>query len=289
MSIGQCRAIQAIADHGSFADAARSLNITASTISMQISSFEAALGVVLFDRTSRPARLTDSGRIVADYARRIVNEYDSMRAALSLGVGGVALRVGVIPTVVTTLLPAAMIALQRNKPAPKIMVTTSLSGELFDSVDRGLLDTALIHEPQRPRDGYVWQEISRQQVMVIAPPNSQETDLALLFRAYPYLRFNRAAWVGSLIEERLRGLRIAVSEVAEVESVDAIRRLVASGFGVSIVPTVGPNSDPIDVRTMSFGSPPLYRRVGFYMREGLASRPALRAVVNAFAEACAGV
>lgn len=198
-----------------------------------------------------------------------------MRGALSLGTAGPALRIGVIPTVVTTLLPAAMIRLQQNKPTPKITVTTALSGEL--SVDRGVLDTALIHEPLRPRDGYLWQEVARQQVVVIAPPNSAETDLKRLFSAHSYLRFNRAAWVGSLIEERLREPEIAVSEVAEVESVDAIRRLVGSGFGVSIVPTV----DPIGVRTMSFGEPPLYRRVGFYMREGLSMRPALRSLVDA--------
>jgi DNA-binding transcriptional LysR family regulator len=289
MSLGQCRAIQAIVHHGSFADAARSLNITASTLSMQVSGFEAALGVILFDRASRPPRLTDSGRIVADYAQRIVTEYDAMRGALSLGAAGPALRIGVIPTVVTTLLPAAMMRLQQNKPTPKIIVTTALSGELFDSVDRGVLDTALIHEPLRPRDGCLWQEISQQQVVVIAPPSSEMTDLKQLFRKYPYLRFNRAAWVGSLIEERLRELEISVTEIAEVESVDAIRRLVASGFGVSIVPTVGPSADPIEVRTMSFGEPPLYRRVGFYMREGLANRPALRLLVGAFAEACRSV
>jgi len=286
MSVGQCRAVQAIVDHGSFAAAAKSLSMTPSAVSMQISNFEASLGVLLFDRSSRPPRLTDAGRTVAVHARKIVSEYDAMHDALSLDFSrGAAIRIGVIPTVVTNLLPAAVMILKEHRSAPRLTVTTALSGDLFWAVDRGELDAALIHQPENLREGYVWKEVSSQQVVVIAPPDSTEIELRPLFEAHPYIRFNRQAWVGPLIEKRLRQLGITVSEVAEIQSIDAIRLLVSRGYGASIIPLVGDAGDSPRVRTIGFGTPPLHRSIGFYMRRSLSARLLARAMVEAFQEA----
>lgn len=286
MSIRQCRAVQAIADHGSFAAAARSLGLAPSAISMQITSFEESLGVSLFNRTSRPPKLTEAGLIVAQHSRTIVREYDMMLDALSLDFAhGASMRIGVIPTVVTNLLPAAMMILRDHRSAPKITVTSALSGDLMWAVDRGELDAALVHQPASVREGYVWREVMRQKVVVIAPPDSTETELEPLFRAHPYIRFNRSAWVAPLIEQRLDELGITVSATAEIQSIDAIRLLVSLGFGVSILPVVDEKTSTPSVRTIEFGTPLLYRRIGIYMSSVLSSRLVADAVVEAFAKA----
>ncbi len=289
MSIRQCRAVQAIADYGSFAEAAHRLNLTQSAISMQVTSFEERLGVALFDRSFRPPRLTEAGRAVLTHARKVVAEYDGMLEALSDDRSQNVLRIGVVPTVVTSLLPSALIILRnRGTAAPTVTVTSALSGELAAAVERGELDAALIHQPSELPHGYVWREISRQKIVVIAPADTRESTLSTLFASQPYIRFNRAAWVAPLIEKRLRALDIEPTTTAEIQSVDAIRLLVSHGFGISVVPSVASAAENPSVRTLELGEPPLFRAIGFIMPVALAGRPVARIVGDAFAAAALG-
>ena len=286
MSVQQCRAVQSIVEHGSFAGAARALDTSPSVISMQVSAFEERLGTAIFDRSTRPPRLTPAGRVVIEHARAIVREFDAMQDELSLDFSnGAAMRLGVIPTVLTNMLPAALILLREIPSAPKVTVTSALSGDLIWAVERGELDAALTHQPAKPGNGYAWLEVATQKVMLFAPAGSQESDPAILLRQYPYIRFNRLAWVAPLIEERLRQMKIIPEPTAELQSIDAIRLLVRLGFGVTIIPAVGTDPASEGLRTVELGSPPLYRKIGFYIGRSLASRRATRIVVNAFRSA----
>jgi len=60
MSLQSLRTLVAIADSGSFASAARALNLSPSAVSTQIKSLEAELKTELFDRSKRPPALNDS-------------------------------------------------------------------------------------------------------------------------------------------------------------------------------------------------------------------------------------
>jgi DNA-binding transcriptional LysR family regulator len=290
-SIRQCRAVLAIADHGSFASAARALHLAPSAISMQVTSFEQSLGVALFDRTVRPPRLTDAGRIVVAHARKLVAENDAMLDDLAIAAKSTtALRIGVIPTVLTNILPAALMALREKRRSPTVTVTSALSGDLKFAVERGELDAALIHEPGDIREGYSWREVTRQEIVAIAPPDATETDIKALFARHSYIRFNRAAWVAPLIEARLAEMAIEPNVSAELQSIDAIRLLVGLGFGVSIIPATGASvaqagAESSPVRTVQFGDPPLFRRIGFFMQTSLAARQVARTLVAAFDEA----
>ncbi len=286
MSIKQLRALRAIADHGSFAAAAKALNLAQSAISMQVTSFEENLEVQLFDRSHRPPRLTAAGRSVLDYSRVILDEYDAMVDAVSQrqSRGGM-FRIGVIPTVLTTLLPAALMRLRETAPRTGVTVASEVSGELMRLVDRGEVDAALIHEPDQLPEGFVWNEIARQEVMAIAPAASSEETLAELLRAHSYIRFYRRARVAPLIEARLAELGLAPLPIAELQSIEAIRQLVRLGLGVSILPSTGPADGEEGLRRLSIGDPPLYRRIGFFMRESLARRRIARVVAEAFTEA----
>lgn len=66
-----------VVEHRSFSAAADALAVSKATVSKAISRLEARLGVTLFHRTSRRLTLTDSGRALADHARRILAEGQS--------------------------------------------------------------------------------------------------------------------------------------------------------------------------------------------------------------------
>lgn len=285
MSIRQCRALDAIAEHGSFAAAARALNVAQSAVSMQVAGMEQALGTALFDRSHRPPRLTDAGRMALAHARTIVREYDTMMASVGgRQQSGGAVRIGVIPTVLSTLLPNALIALRGEPRGPRLTVISALSGELVRAVEQGDLDAAVVHRPEHLPHRTEWRAIARQEIVVVAPATSVETDVHRLFAQHAYIRFNRQAWVAPLIEERLAALGLAPETGAEIESIEAIRLLVGLGFGLSVIPSTGPETDPA-LRTLPFGDPPLYRQIGLLMRVPLALSPSGRRIGDAFASA----
>lgn len=74
-----------IADAGSLAGAARSLSISAPSVTRVLGELESELGVLLFHRTTRALALTDPGRSFLESARRIVHDYqdasDAVRGA----------------------------------------------------------------------------------------------------------------------------------------------------------------------------------------------------------------
>src|SRR5215218_7612662 len=70
--------VQAVADHGSFAAAARELGLVPSAVTYRIRQMEDALDVLLFDRSSRQARLTEAGAELLREGGRLLAEIDAV-------------------------------------------------------------------------------------------------------------------------------------------------------------------------------------------------------------------
>jgi len=286
MSIRQFKALLATTEHGSFAAAAKALNLTQSALSMQVAALEETLGAKLFDRSRRPPRLTPAGEIALARARAIVAQYDDIFDALSTARpyrGSFSL--GAIPTSLTNLLPAALMALRDKEPGLTVKVTSELSGELVRLVERRELDAAVIHRPPEIAEGFEWRDIARQRIVIVAPADSVEETTAEIFAAHPYIRFNRSAWVAPLIEGRFEALGIVPNTSAEIQSIEAIHVMVGLGFGVSVLPDVSPDSFiRTPLRILDFGSPPIHRTIGLLSRADMPKKNARRVVAEAFSK-----
>ncbi|MCY4460851.1 MAG: LysR family transcriptional regulator [Albidovulum sp.] len=282
MSIHQLRALDAIGRYKSFALAAGALNITQSAISMQISALERSLGAKLFDRGTRPPRLTAAGETALRRASSIVAEFEEMRAALDETHGyRHVLRLGAIPSVLTNLLPRVLVALREDRPNLTVNVVSDLSGNLMAMVERGEIDLALMHQPRKLSGIFAWHGLSRQKIVVLSPLQSRETTAKEIFSAHPYIRFNRNAWVAPMIEERLAELGLHPDTRAELQSIEAIHLMVHLGFGASVLPDVGESGlSKAPLRLLEFGSPPIYRTVGVLHRPDAAKKNVRRSVLQ---------
>jgi DNA-binding transcriptional LysR family regulator len=74
--LSEMRTLVAVADAGSFSEAAKRLGLTPPTVTRSIAALEQRLGARLFVRTTRSVRLTDAGAQFADDARRLLAEID---------------------------------------------------------------------------------------------------------------------------------------------------------------------------------------------------------------------
>ena len=118
MTITQLKYTLAVAEHGNFTTASDKCFVTQPTLSMQVQKLEEELGVVIFNRSTKPLQVTDIGKKVLFQAKKIVEESSRMNDVVSeeKGIIGGTLKVGIIPTVSSTLLPLFLnIFLKKHK------------------------------------------------------------------------------------------------------------------------------------------------------------------------------
>ena len=107
MTITQLQYILAVAEYKNFTLAAEKSFVTQPTLSMQIQKVEDELDVIIFDRTKKPIQVTEVGEQIVNQAKNIVLEATRMKDIVDQQKGfiGGQFRLGIIPTVMPTLLP----------------------------------------------------------------------------------------------------------------------------------------------------------------------------------------
>lgn len=78
-TLDQLRALIAVIEEGSFSAAARKLHRVQSAVSTSMANLETQLGIPLWDRSSKVARLTEQGQAVLAAARKVCTEVDALR------------------------------------------------------------------------------------------------------------------------------------------------------------------------------------------------------------------
>lgn len=270
MSLRHLKTLVAVADSGSFNAAAERLGVTQSAVSMQMRALEDDLEVELFDRSKRPPLLNTLGHSLLERAREIVRLYDGLQESVAkAGQLAGALRLGAIPSVTTSILPPALASLRNRHPALQVRIESGLSTELMTKVARGALDAAVVTEPERLSKELQSATILDEALIAVRHRNAPgSTDEALL-SASPFVRFNRRAGFGRIVDSALRARGLKVQDAMELDSIEAILLMVSQGLGVTVVPEssiVGRFAKTL-YRT-PFGDPPVRRRVCLVERAG---------------------
>ncbi|HSP26318.1 MAG TPA: LysR family transcriptional regulator, partial [Saliniramus sp.] len=113
---------------GGFRAAASKLNLTQSAISTRVSGVEERLGITIFDRKRRGARLTPQGRAFLDHATRLVTMRNQIVAGIApqAGFAGT-IRIGVAETIVHTWLAGMLTRLRGSLPAMRLELSVDTS------------------------------------------------------------------------------------------------------------------------------------------------------------------
>lgn len=282
MNIQQMRILLAVIDEGSFSAASDVVGRSPSAVSLQIKALEQELGLSLFDRNARPPLATAKAHALADHARRVIKLFDATPDVLAGQSVRGRLRVGAVPTVLGSFLPAALAGLRTEHPDLSIDVHSGSSDQLAQQLAHDALDVAICTRPPAPLPGLYWHHIAREPLVVIAPRDTPGTEQDLL-REQPFIWFNRKTWAGGAIEAHLSQRDIAVKATMEIDSLDAIEALVREGLGVSIVPVCrGSDGTWPGLRAVPFGDPPFVRDVGALVAADGPDKPLVSAFLRAF-------
>lgn len=245
MTIRLLRTLVAIADHKTFSAAADVVHVTHAAVSQQMQTLEADLGVSLFNRSTRTPELTPVAHQIVAKARVLIADYDNLVPSV-LADGGVTgtIRLGALGTTLTGLTPQAMAMLKTMFPQIGLHIKPGLTSALLADIERGVLDAAIISKPHLMPVGVLFRTLTEEPMELIAAAEEMETDPIKLLQTKPFIRFNRNAVVGTLIENWILSKRIRVEETMELDSPEAIASMVHANLGVSIVPC--PAVRPLD-------------------------------------------
>ncbi len=264
MTIRLLRTLVAIADTRTFSAAAEVVHVTHAAVSQQMQTLEADLGLVLFNRTKRTPELTPVAHEIVAKARKLITDYDNLVPSV-LGDGGLSgiVTLGALRTTLTGLTPQAMAVLKAKFPNIGLHIRPGLTGTLLADVERGNLDAAIVTKPHLMPEGVQFRELTQEPMQLIAAIEETGKDPIKLLKTRPFIRFNRNAVVGTLIDNWILSKRIRVSETMELDSPEAIASMVHANLGVSIVPDLAVKPlDTIPVKRLQLGADAPRRTLG---------------------------
>ena len=286
MNLSALQTLQAIMVHGNFTAAGAAIGCTPSAVSLQVKQLEKYFGQPLFDRSTRVVRPTPFAVEVASAASEFTERLGALRSRPSLTVEG-KLRLGVITTMQSDLLPDALRILRDRHRALDIRIPPlNDSAELLTELRAGRIDAALVVRP----DGggstrLVWHEVSRQPYVLLAPPDCAEGDPGRLLKTRERIAYDTGLPGGKVAARHARRLVPNITSSMELRSVDAIVSMVATGWGVAIVPL--PRIRLVSaygVKVISLGRTAPFRRISLVWRRADDGNRKIAAVVEAFEE-----
>jgi DNA-binding transcriptional LysR family regulator len=239
MELHHLRYFEAVARHGHVTRAAQELHIAQPSLSKQIQSLEAELGIALFDRVGRRVELTAAGRLLLPYARRALREVADARTALqqwnSLEQGQVAL--GAPPTVGAHLLPRALAAFHERYPGIGLSLHEMGAARLASLLDEGAIDLAVVSVAL---PAFLSAELFSEDLVVAVaeghPLAQQKAVRGADLADQPFILFPEGYELRGRTLQLCRAAGFEPQVVLDGGETDTVVRLVAAGLGVAVVP-----------------------------------------------------
>ncbi len=255
-----------ICDHGSFAEAARRLDLTPAALAARIRTLEEEIGTPLVVRAGRGARPTEAGLKILQRARLLLKDARDLQAIANNDERLGELRLGVATSTLAERTPSLLKRMYRLHPTLRISVESGASTYLYNRVVSRDLDASVIAEPvHAPPKGFEWVLLREERLVLIAPARLGGANPNALLASEPFLRFDRALRGGQVVEDYLRRHGIVPTERLEIDTLISIAWLVKDGVGVSLVPDWAPEwLDSIGVVRMPLPDASPMRRMGIF-------------------------
>jgi len=177
LKISQLRALVAIADSGTFSDAALALDLSQSAVSHAIATLEEELGVVLLNRGRQGAALTPLGEDVTAEARRMMGSLERIGqlAQQARGLQQGTVRIAGFRSVATHILPEVIQQFRQDYPGIQVRIEEyHQSRQVEREVRQGNADIGFTYLPTTP-EFTAW-ELLRDRYVLLLPPHSDYLD-----------------------------------------------------------------------------------------------------------------
>jgi LysR family hydrogen peroxide-inducible transcriptional activator len=273
----------------SFTRAAEEEGVAQPSLSQQIQKLEAEVGAPLLLRLGRSVRLTEFGEAFLPKAGTVLRELEEARRAIDNLQDEVQgkLMVGVIPTVMPYFLAPRLASFATQCPNVELRLTEDVTPRPLERLQTGELDLVVASLSIRNPD-LLWSELFRDPMCLVVAPTHPLASVTVA--EWTALRSERLLILkeGHCFRDQIltactrRGAHIKA--IFESDQFSSIFPLVASGFGVSIIPEM---AAPLATgcRVVPLG-PASVRKIGYFRnRRGISSK-AVKAFVSWLRSLC---
>jgi len=278
--LNDLQAFRAVVEKGSFGKAAEAIHISQPALSRRIEKLEEALGVKLFERTTRRVSLTMVGRAFAPRAERLLDDLDDallgIRDVASTRMGHVT--IACVPSAAYYFMPRVVARYHQLYPKIRVRVLDASAHDVHGAVVSGEADLGLSFMGNL--DVALEFELLVQEKYVLAC----RRDHALArrdsvtwkeFFEQDYISLDKTSGNRFLLDQALIHITPARQSICETRHVVTMLGLVEAGLGVTAVPamampTVG---HPILI-SVPLTEPQVIRSVGLIKRRGRSLTPA---------------
>lgn len=245
MTLTQLEYVVALDKYRNFHRAAEACHVTQPTLSAQLQKLEEQLGEILFNRKSNPIEPTEVGRRVIQQAKRVLSEAAVIQELTHLDTGELrgTLRVGVIPTISTYLLPLFLESMFDSHPNLNLEISELTTPDCLAALDREDIDVAIL-ATKEDRKKYFQQRVFEEEMLLyvnsdhplaqeqkIIPTDLNSNDLWILEEGH-CLRDEvlKVCRIRSMSKKRPKNL------MYKVGSLESLRYLVQESHGYTLLP-----------------------------------------------------
>jgi len=239
MNIEDVRAFVAVVDAGSVGRAALRLNLTQPAISRRIQRLEEALGIVLLDRDSKPARPTRAGEAAYRRCVAVLRATEALARETRAALPAVPLRVGLTYAVSDSVFVPAIEALREACPGVSLHLIAGRSNDMRRQVSDGVLDAAIVAAaPDRLLEEPAAMPLGFERVFVVAsratpvPARARLADIA----DQPWVINPEGCGFRDQLDRALAGSGRAMEVIAETRGTALQLALIGRGIGLGLVP-----------------------------------------------------
>jgi len=239
ITIKQLEAFLWTVELGGLEEAAARLHTTQSAISKRVQELEAALGVELFDRTHRRARVTPQGKEVLPLAAELLTMRTRiMDVAAATKHPPRTLRLGVTELTALTWLPQLIQRVRASHPHVTFEPIVDTSARLLERLKASGLDLAVV--PDAFRDGqYDTIPLDSVEYAWMCSPSylSDVTSMKLQeLEGYTIIAQLHGSGLGQIVSRWLSDNQVNINGALSSSNLTAIASLTLSGMGISYLP-----------------------------------------------------
>ena len=238
------RVFYTVAKCGSLTKAAEELYISQPAVSRSIKQLETQLGVTLFTRTHRGMQLSaQGGQLIfeaVENALQLLSVAENRIAeqnALATG----SIRIGASDTIFEYFLADKIVQFHEKFPAVKIDLQADVTPETIEKLKADKIDVAFVNLPIPPEpDLQLYGNCMRLNDVFVTSAKFAELATGVhalsTLRNYPLVMMDKNTVARRSLDNFLDSLGVELQPSIEVGSWDLMKRLVASGMGVGVIP-----------------------------------------------------
>lgn len=283
MNIRDLRYFLAVAELEHFGKAAEQCHVSQPTLSGQIKKLEEELGVTLFERTNRSVMVTQVGQEIAQSARRILREVDTIGEIAQSAHDPLAgkFRLGAFPTLSTYIFPQLVPKFKNALPNMRLILIEEKTAMLIEQLRNGDIDAALLALPVQ-EDFLHSQKLFDDEFFLAVPTghalSKHKTIEQKTLNNQKLLLLEEGHCLRDQALDVCQLHGIGEEQDFKATGLETLRQMVKAGTGITFMPKIAIAEQETGMHYIPFKAPAPVRTIGLVWRKTTARKQAIEQI-----------